>query len=148
MHLLLRTHVNQPVQQVAAGFNEKLFRALAPPFPRLKLLRFDGSKKGDVVAMELNFGFMKQQWVSEIVANGQSENEWFFIDEGRELPKPLRYWQHRHRLLTAPEGGCIIVDDITYRTGSRLLDTALYPALLAQFAYRKPVYRKFFGKKL
>ena len=144
MHILLHTSVNQPLHKVAAGFNEKLFRALAPPFPRLKLLRFDGSKKGDLVAMELHFGPMKQRWVSEIVANGESKEEWFFIDEGRELPRPLKYWQHRHRLQRLPGGGTRIVDDVTYKTGNRLLDIAIYPALLAQFLYRKPVYKKFF----
>ncbi|AHM61720.1 hypothetical protein D770_17340 [Flammeovirgaceae bacterium 311] len=144
MHLLLHTHVNQPLQKVADGFNEKLFQALAPPFPRLKLLRFDGSKKGDWVAMELHFGFMKQSWVSEITAHGQTANEWYFIDQGRKLPKPLRYWHHHHRLLALPEGGTRIVDDINYSSGNKLLDLALYPALMAQFLYRKPVYKKFF----
>lgn len=144
MRLLLHTHVNQPLKQVAAGFNEKLFRALAPPFPRLKLLRFDGCTKGDLVAMELNFGLAKQRWVSEIVANGETADEWFFIDEGRELPGPLKNWLHRHRLQRLPAGGTRITDDITYSTGSKLLDIAIYPALLAQFLYRKPVYKKFF----
>ena len=144
MHLLLQTDVQQPLQKVAAGFNKDLFKALAPPFPRLKLQRFDGSKKGDIVAMELHFGLMKQRWVSEIVAHGETAEEWFFIDEGRELPKPLRYWQHRHRLKRLAEGGTRIIDDVTYRTGNKLLDLAMYPALLAQFLYRKPVYKKLF----
>lgn len=145
MHLLLHTDVSQPLKQVAAGFNEKLFKALAPPFPRLKLQRFDGSRKGDIVAMELNFGFMKQRWVSEITANGETEYEWYFIDEGRVLPKPLSYWQHRHRLQSLPGGGTRIVDDITYSSGNKLLDAVMYPALLAQFLYRKPVYKKLFS---
>jgi ligand-binding SRPBCC domain-containing protein len=144
MHILLHTDVEQPLRKVADGFNEKLFRTLAPPFPRLKLLRFDGSKKGDWVAMELHFGPLKQTWVSEIVANGQKEKEWYFIDEGRKLPKPLQHWHHHHRLLALPGGGTRIVDDITYSTGNKLLDLAIYPALLAQFLYRKPVYKKFF----
>ncbi len=144
MRLLLQTDVNQPLEQVVAGFNEKLFRALAPPFPKLELERFDGCKKGDMVAMVLFFGPFKQRWVSEIVAHGETPTEWFFIDEGRQLPKPLKYWQHRHRLQRLPAGGTRIVDDVTFSGGNAFLDTLLYPALLAQFLYRKPVYKKFF----
>lgn len=146
MHLLLNTDVQQPLKKVAAGFDKNLFKALAPPFPRLELLRFDGCKKGDLVAMELHFGLMKQRWVSEIIAHGETAQEWFFIDEGRELPRPLRYWHHHHRLLQLPQGGTRIVDDITYRTGSRMLDRLIYPMMLAQFLYRKPVYKKFFSQ--
>lgn len=144
MRLLLRTDVNQSLEQVAAGFDEKLFEELAPPFPRVELERFDGSKQGHIVAMTLHIGPIKQRWVSEIVANGETEKEWYFIDEGRKLPSPLKAWQHRHRLRRLPSGGTRIIDDITYSTGSWLLDSLLYPALLAQFLYRKPVYRRIF----
>ncbi|EMR03770.1 SRPBCC family protein [Cesiribacter andamanensis] len=145
MKLILQTDVNQPLRQVAAGFGEPLLRALAPPFPRLKLLRYDGNKLGNIVIFELHFGITKQRWISEIIADGESQQEWYFVDEGRELPKPLTYWRHRHRLLALPEGGTRIVDDITYSSGNSLLNLILYPALLAQFLYRKPVYKKFFA---
>ena len=105
MRLLLRTDVNQSLEQVAAGFDEKLFEELAPPFPRVELERFDGSKQGHIVAMTLHIGPIKQRWVSEIVANGETEKEWYFIDEGRKLPSPLKFWQHRHRLRRLPSGG-------------------------------------------
>ena len=144
MHLIVRTDVNQPLKQVAAGFNEKLLKALAPPFPPMKLQRFDGSKKGDIVAMELQLGFMKQRWVSEITDHGETDKEWYFVDEGRVLPKPLKYWRHRHRLLSLPQGGTRIIDDLTYSSGNRFLDLVLYPAMLAQFIYRKPIYKKRF----
>ena len=35
----------------------------------------------------------------------------------RQLPAPLRYWQHRHLLQPAPDGGTYIVEDLEYRTG-------------------------------
>lgn len=145
MHLLLKTDVRQPLQQVADGFNEKLFKALAPPFPRLELQRFDGSKKGDTVAMLLHFGPMKQRWVSEITAHGENELEWYFIDEGRILPKPLTSWHHHHRLQALANGGTRIIDEVTYSTGNKALDLLIYPGLLAQFLYRKPVYKKIFS---
>ena len=43
MKLILKTNVKQSPQQVWAGFNQSLFEKLAPPFPRVRLLRFDGS---------------------------------------------------------------------------------------------------------
>lgn len=144
MRFQLHTDVKQSIQKVADGFNEKLFVALAPPFPKINLLRFDGSKKGDLVIMELHMGTKKQRWVSEIVAHGENSEEWFFIDEGRELPKPLKFWQHRHHLLHLRSELTRIVDDVTYSTGNKILDMAIYPALLAQFLYRKPIYQKFF----
>ena len=145
MQLILETHVNQPVQEVISGFNQQLFEALAPPFPKVNLDRFDGCQTGDIVSMQLDFGAFKQAWVSEITRHGSSENNWFFIDEGRKLPSPLKFWRHRHLLTSLPEGGTLIIDHIIYRTANRVLDAAVYPGLLLQFLYRKPVYKKYFS---
>jgi ligand-binding SRPBCC domain-containing protein len=72
-----------------------------------------------------------------------TEAEAWFTDEGQELPPSLRGWRHRH--LVAKRGTQATIHDIIdYRTGSRLLDLLLYPFLWAQFAYRKPVYRRVF----
>jgi hypothetical protein len=56
---------------VLGAFDEKLFRRLAPPFPRLRLLRFDGSRPGDVVEVELLTGFRRFRWTSLITASGR-----------------------------------------------------------------------------
>ena len=56
MRVLLRTAVAQPPAQVMAGFTRALFVALAPPVPKLVLHRFDGSRTGDVVEIELKTG--------------------------------------------------------------------------------------------
>ena len=65
---------------------ERLFNKLAPPFPRAKLLRFDGSTTGDVVEVELQFGLFKQRWQSLIVEHGQDSQSIWFVDEGKQLP--------------------------------------------------------------
>ncbi|QNE41357.1 hypothetical protein F1C16_18240 [Hymenobacter sp. NBH84] len=148
MHLLLRTRVAQPPARVLAGFDRALFESLAPPFPTLHLLRFDGSRPGDRVEIELAVGPKRWRWTSLITEAGQlPDGSQYFIDEGQELPAPLRYWRHRHLIEPNPRGlGSVIVEDITYRTGSRILDVLLYPAMWAQFAYRRPVYRRVFGR--
>lgn len=150
MNILLKTPVRQPLPKVWAGFDRDLFERLAPPFPPVKVVRFDGCRKGDVVHLRLNFLLFKQDWISDIVDQQTHQSaglpdEIFFVDEGRKLPFFLRYWHHRHRLLhDAQTGGTIIIDDITFRTPSRLTDWLFYPLMWAQFAYRKPIYRRIF----
>ena len=145
MHVTLRTAVAQPPAQVMAGFTRELFIALAPPFPRLRLLRFDGCRTGDRVEIELDTLVKRLPWTSLIVDDGQQpDGTLFFVDEGQQLPPPLRYWRHRHLIQPGPAGGSIIVDDLEYHTATPLLDALLYPAMWAQFAWRKPIYRRWF----
>jgi len=145
MHVILRTAVAQPPAQVMAGFTRELFIALAPPFPKLRLLRFDGCRTGDQVEIELDTLVKRLPWTSLIVDDGQlADGTLFFVDEGQTLPPPLRYWRHRHLIQPGPQGGSIIVDDLEYRTATPALDALLYPAMWAQFAWRKPIYRRWF----
>ncbi|HEX8328730.1 MAG TPA: hypothetical protein VF629_14405 [Hymenobacter sp.] len=148
MHLLLRTAVAAAPAQVMAGFTRALFEALAPPFPKLRVLRFDGCQTGDRVEIELNTLVKRLPWTSLITDHGQQPNgTHFFVDEGQVLPPPLRFWRHRHLIEPGPNGGSVIVDNLEYRTASPLLDALLYPAMWAQFAWRKPIYRRWFAKQ-
>lgn len=145
MRVVLRTPVSQALAAVMAGFTRDLFVALAPPFPRLRVLRFDGCRTGDKVEIELDTLVKRLPWTSLITDAGvRPDGTHFFIDEGQMLPPPLRYWRHHHRIEPGPNGGSLIVDDLEYRTASRLLDALIYPAMWAQFAWRKPIYRRWF----
>ncbi|GAA4036722.1 hypothetical protein GCM10022409_22050 [Hymenobacter glaciei] len=145
MRVTLGTPVSQAPAQVMAGFTRALFEALAPPFPKLRVLRFDGCRAGDQVEIELDAGLKRLAWTSLITDAGvRPDGTHFFIDEGQVLPPPLRYWHHHHRIEPGPGGGSVIVDDLEYRTASRLLDVVLYPAMWAQFAWRQPIYRRWF----
>ena len=147
MNVYLRTLVEAAPAEVWAGFTRELFVALAPPFPPFKLLRFDGCRRGDEVHLELGAGPLRQLWTSLITDNGITANgTYYFVDGGEQLPAPLRYWQHRHLMQPAPGGGTYIVEDLEYRTGSQLLDRLLWPAVWAQFAWRRPIYRRWFGQ--
>ncbi|MFY0591648.1 SRPBCC family protein [Roseivirga sp.] len=143
MRIRVATEVAKPVSAVKAGFTEDLFLKLNPPFPRVKLLRFDGSLKGDFVALELNFLIAKQKWISEITFDKETEQSFEFIDEGVMLPFPFSSWKHHHKLVSKGKG-CEIIDDIEYQAGNKLMTVLLYPLLVLQFLYRKPVYRRIF----
>ncbi|WP_266365236.1 SRPBCC family protein [Tellurirhabdus rosea] len=147
MRLTLRTPVRQPLAQVWAGFDETLFNQLSPPFPPVKALRFDGCQKGDVVHLRLNFLLFGQDWISLITDQQETADEIFFIDEGTKLPFFLSSWRHKHRLIRQGNQ-TLIADEITYRTpGGLLTDLLFYPLLWAQFAYRKPIYKRSFAQK-
>ena len=145
MRLQLKTRVKLDYRSVFDAFDEHLFRQLAPPYPRLTVVRFDGSQPSDMVEVELRAGFKRFRWTSRIVERQVTATEAWFVDQGQQLPPPLRHWRHRH-LVRRHENHTTIHDIIDYSTGSRLLDVLLYPLMLGQFAYRKPLYRRIFGK--
>ncbi|MCH7413129.1 hypothetical protein MM213_06520 [Belliella sp. R4-6] len=145
MDINIETKVEQDYLKVKEGFDETLFKKLSPPFPPVKLLRFDGSSKGDLVTLELNFIFFKQKWTSEITEDRTDEQEFYFIDEGTVLPFFLKSWRHKHRIIKSGEGS-IIRDEISYSGPFGLMTLLLYPALYLQFLYRKPIYKKLFKK--
>ena len=138
------TLVNQSLEEVKSGFDQHLFLKLNPPFPKVKLQRFDGCLKGDIVSLELNFILFKQLWISEIVEDESSDDAFYFVDEGTKMPAIFKYWRHKH-LLSDKGGKTEISDNINYRTPFIILDWLLYPFLYLQFKYRKPIYRKVFG---
>lgn len=145
MKLTIETPVEQGYLDVKKGFNESLFKRLSPPFPPVKLLRFDGSEKGNLVSLELNFLLFKQKWTSEITEDKTTDLEFYFVDEGIELPFFLKKWKHKHWVISTGIGS-IIRDEITYEAPFGLMTWLLYPALWLQFVYRKPIYKKIFRR--
>jgi ligand-binding SRPBCC domain-containing protein len=143
--IIVKTHVESSLDKVREGFTQDLFLSLNPPFPPVKLLGFGGCKKGDQVSLELNFIFFKQQWISDIVEDSYSKNEWSFVDVGVKLPFFLSQWKHHH-IVRANGQGATIIDDIEFSSGSVLTNLLLYPALYLQFIYRKPIYQKIFKR--
>ena len=146
MRLKIITKVDQDYLSVKSGFDEKLFKALNPPFPKVKLSRFDGCKEGDIVSLRLNFIFFSLTWESLITEDETTDNEFRFVDEGTSLPFFLKFWRHHHRVVSDGEGS-LIIDDITFKTPFYLPEFLMYPALYGQFLYRKPIYQKFFKRK-
>lgn len=145
MKISLSTPVEQGYLDVKNGFNESLFKKLSPPLPPVKLLRFDGSEKGDKVSLELNFIFFKQKWTSLITEDRTTDLEFFFVDEGVELPFFLKKWRHKHRVISSGIGS-VIRDEIEFEAPFKGLTYLLFPVMWLQFAYRGPIYRRIFTR--
>lgn len=145
MKIQLETEVAQPFEQVAAGFDESLFKALAPRLLPTKVLRFDGSRTGDEVHLAIGPGPLAQRWEALVIEHGQDESEFYFVDQGKKLPFPLKSWVHTHRIRKRSAGGTLIVDAIDFQTIHPLLNYLFYPFFWWLFKIRKPVYRRSFS---
>ena len=145
MRIIIKTKVEQDFKKVFQAFDINLFMKLKPPLVSLDVIRFDGCQKGNEVHIEVKLLWMKQKWISLITEQQSNENKIYFIDEGVLLPKPLKYWKHKH-IIDKSIDSSIIIDDICYNTNNILLDFLLFPALFLQFYFRKPVYKSYFSK--
>lgn len=147
MKIKLKTNVERAVSEVFAGFNEDLFQALNPPFPPVRVLRFDGCQLHHETHLLLDFIFFKQKWISINTDYSYQAKEIFFVDEGKQLPFFLKYWKHKHLITIDSAQKTCIIDDITFKSPFFLLDLLLYPIMWLQFALRKPIYKKYFSSK-
>lgn len=145
MNIVLKTKVKGHYKKVMEQFDRDLFMALAPPFPKIKLVEFTGSKKGDKVHIRF-LAPVNTDWVSDITDHHEDENESYFIDEGTTLPWPLKFWKHKHIVRKVDDNTSEIIDDISYRGPNGLMSLLMYPALYFGFLQRKPIYRNYFGK--
>ncbi len=144
MEIKIETVVDGNAAQVFEQFELDLFTALLPPLGIIKLMRFDGSKEGDEVHLSFPLG---QQWISVITESVSEMGRYWFIDEGKQLPWPLRDWKHRHIVTSEEQGKSRIIDHISFSTGIKVLDFLFYPLLYLSFLMRKPAYLKYFAKK-
>jgi ligand-binding SRPBCC domain-containing protein len=147
MKFAIETRVEADYLTVKEKFDENLFKALSPSFPKVRVVLFEGSRKGDKVSLEMDLLLFKQKWVSIIVDDATDDKEFFFIDEGEELPFFLGSWRHKHRIIKNASGS-IIRDEIQYSGRFFWMTPLLYPVLYAQFANRRPIYKKYFRKKI
>lgn len=125
MRLYFETKVDQTPEQVFAQFDRDLFLSLNPPGLPVELQRFDGCKEKDEVHLKFPFGM---KWISVITEQKSSENEIYFIDEGRTLPFPLKKWTHKHGIFRQNKG-TIIVDDIFFSSSNKIYDYLILPVL-------------------
>lgn len=145
MRIKISTKVEQDLTNVKEGFNERLFITLSPAYPKIELYRYDGCERGDIVALSLNFGIAKQEWVSEIIEQTSSDGLFEFTDVGIKLPFFIKEWKHRH-IIKQLDSGSMIIDYIEYSTPFLALNYIMFPLFYFQFLYRKPIYRKWFKK--
>ena len=142
MKLLIKAQVPVSADTVFAGFDRRLFEALAPGWLPNQIERFDGCSVGDEIHLRLPLG----RWVSLITARETGAFESSFVDEGKVLPAPFVFWRHRH-IVRSEKAGCCIIEDIEYKTKSPGLDKVMWPVLWLVFRARAPIYRRYFSEK-
>ncbi len=145
MHLKISTKVEQDFETVFNKFDVNLFKRLRPKFAGFEVNRFDGCEKGDQVHVVLDTLGWKQEWKALITEKTVTNNEIYFIDEGLQLPKPLKTWRHRH-VISKFIDSSIIIDNIAYSTSNVFLDILLFPLFYFQFFMRRSVYKSYFEK--
>jgi ligand-binding SRPBCC domain-containing protein len=148
MKLLFKTFLPLSYTEIKDGFNRSLFERLNPWWTSVKVTRFDGCHKGDEVHLGLSLLGLKQNWVSIIIEDHFSKDEWSFVDQGKILPWPLKRWRHHHRILRQGEALSEIIDAIEFECGNLIMNFLMYPMLWMTFAIRPKRYKKYFeGKK-
>jgi ligand-binding SRPBCC domain-containing protein len=140
MNITLKSKVACELENVHNRFDGELFKYLLPP--GAQLIAFGGSTKGDIVHLKLP---LAGEWISEITENGKSPDSYYFIDEGKKLPFPLKKWKHKH-ILTAEGKDTIIEDNMTFSSGYSILDLFIYPLLLVSFLPRIKQYKSYFDR--
>ena len=148
MKLYFETKIDNNFEIIKKHFNRDLFLALKPPGVNIELERFDGCTKGDEVHLKIQSPVLTQHWISHITSNSSTPDEWSFVDEGFELPWPLKYWKHIHVVKKLNENQSLIIDDITFSSSSFIFDLPLKPLLWLSFAVRPKRYKKFFMDKV
>ena len=139
----LSSPVKAPLSHIKEHFTSDLLLKLSPPFPQVSLERFDGCKKDDQVILKINLLLTKLTWSSLITEDLQTEEEWYFIDQGIQMPFGLQFWQHKHRVKKTSNQSCEIIDEISFDTGKSFLNYLLFPFLWGMIFYRKPFYKKY-----
>ena len=143
MNIQMKTQVRGNYKSVMARFDRSLFEALKPQHGEMEIIAFTGSKKGDRVHLRF-LSPIKAEWISEIVVDGENDQEAYFIDEGTTLPFPLRYWRHKHIVRKITEDSCWIIDDMTFKGPNFLITLLMYPAIYLGFYPRKKIYKEYF----
>lgn len=145
MNIRFETTVSGNFKEIMTRFDRKLFEALAPSFPKMEIVEFTGSRKGDRVHIRFQEPF-RAEWISTITDHGSTASEAYFVDEGTRLPFPLSFWKHRHIVRKVTDSTSCIIDDITFKGPNKLISLLMYPALFLGFYPRKKIYKAYFGK--
>jgi ligand-binding SRPBCC domain-containing protein len=142
----VQTRVNATMENVWSRFDASLLTKLSPPFPTVRIVRFDGCQTGDQVSLELNLIAVKPIWNSLITSSAQTDTHCVFVDEGTKMPFGLIAWRHEHRIEKIDAGHCQIVDQISFKTKFWFLDYLLFPFLWGMIVYRIPLYKLYLNQ--
>jgi ligand-binding SRPBCC domain-containing protein len=130
-------------ETVKSKFNIQLLEYLSPIFPIVKIKRYDGNLVNDQIHIQLGFILFSWNWISNISVFESNLNNWYFVDEGLQLPPFLKKWAHKHEIQNR-ENGAIIVDEIEFEAGRFWPEIFVKFMLWMQFSQRPAMYKKYF----
>lgn len=143
-NVCLKARVHGHYKEVMEQFDRDLFEALAPKSAPVEIVSFTGSKTGDKVHLRFKSP-INADWISDITDHGSNDDEAYFIDEGRTLPFPLKYWKHRHIVRKVNENESEIIDDMYFSGPNKLITALMKPAIFVAFSPRKKIYQTYFS---
>ena len=144
MQIQLKTKVSENYKVIIKKFDRKLFERLAPKFPKMEIVQFTGSQKGDIVHIRFLLP-LKVEWISKIIADDITDSKAYFIDSGEKLPFPLKTWEHHHIVEKISETESYIIDDMRFSSYNYLFTLLLYPMIYFGFLPRKKIYASYFN---
>ena len=143
MKLRFETYVDASFETVKSRFNLQLLEYLSPSFPRINIKRYDGNEVGNQIHIHLGFILFTWKWVSKISSFVSTTTNWYFIDEGIQLPPFLKQWSHKHEIQKS-ENKSIIVDEIHFEASKFWPGFLVKFMLWMQFSQRPALYKKYF----
>lgn len=120
------------IDDVFAHHNINLFQKLTPWWMFASIVRFEGVIRNGIT--DIKVGPFGQRFVTVIE---KIEND-VFVDTGRVLPYPLKYWKHQHFFEKDRLGYVIIRDVVEYKSW-----LPIGFIIKALFKYRKKVLEKY-----
>ena len=144
MKLSFECKLSCPVETLISGFDERLFRALSPPFPRVRIQCFDGVEKGDRVILKLDFFLFSWNWSGIITESTRQSKGLSFTDVGEILPPFLSSWEHRH-ILEKTANGSLIRDELEFKSAKGWPDWLVRLMVWVQMMPRRKIYQAYFN---
>ncbi len=144
MKLIFETKVSAPFNRVRTLIGKELFQALISPWQSIEIVRFDGTRVGDEVHLNINMGLIFP-WISKIVDSSVRDDEWSFIDVGVKTFPLIKSWHHIHLFRAIDTTTTLIRDEINFECQNPFLEYPMYVMLFPQFAFRRYGYKKFFN---
>lgn len=144
MKLVTKTTIPLNYKDVFDQFNQELFESLTLPLVDIEVLQFEGTEVNDQMILKINLPLgLSQHWHGIVREKERNDEQCYFMDEGFQLPFPLKSWQHYHRIYNRGQE-CWIVDEVHFLSKNLFFDLLLYPLFKLQFLLRKSQYRRFF----
>jgi ligand-binding SRPBCC domain-containing protein len=146
-YVQISTSIPLPIADVTRWFDKDLFLYLTPKRPKLQILHYDGNRKGQEIALLLDFGLWKSHWTSIITDEWNTPTTWGFEDVGLQLPFPFTFWVHKHKVEAESKSSCLVIDDVAFNAGPLWISYLMRPVVVGMLSARRPLYKRYFYER-